>query len=72
MKECTKIHKGRSDFMSYYNKRNQEPLPKEDVSTWECTKEDCIGWSRKNFAGSDTPTCPLCGSKMIDGVRSLK
>lgn len=33
--------------MSYYNKRNQEPLPKEDVSTWECTKEDCNGWTRK-------------------------
>lgn len=68
---CSKIHEGRSDFMSYYNKRNQEPLPKEDVSTWECTKEDCNGWTRKNFASSDTPLCPLCGSKMVDGIRSL-
>ncbi|MCY8673735.1 cold-shock protein, partial [Bacillus haynesii] len=35
--------------MSYYNNRNQEPLPKEDISTWECTAEDCNGWMRKNF-----------------------
>ncbi|MGY3838605.1 cold-shock protein [Bacillus atrophaeus] len=55
--------------MSYYNKRNQEPLPQEEVTT--CTKEDCNGWTRKNFASSDTPECPLCGSKMIDGVRTL-
>nr|WGD63179.1 cold-shock protein [Bacillus subtilis] len=57
--------------MSYYNKRNQEPPTKEDVSIWECTKEDCNGWTRKNFASSDTPLCPLCGSKMVDGIRSL-
>lgn len=63
-----KIYKGRSDFMFYYNKCNQELLFKEDVSMWECIKEDCIGWSRKNFVGSDILICFFCGSKMIDGV----
>lgn len=44
---CSKIHEGRSDFMSYYNKRNQEPLPKEDVSTWECTKKTVMAGPEK-------------------------
>lgn len=56
---CSKIHEGRSDFMSYYNKRNQEPLPKEDVSTWECTKEDCNGWTRKT-SPAVIRHCALC------------
>lgn len=59
------------DDMSYYNNRNQEPLPKEDISTWECTAEDCNGWMRKNFTSSDRPLCPLCNKEMISGSRYI-
>lgn len=57
--------------MAYYNKGNQEPLPKDDISTWECTQEDCNGWMRKNFTSSSQPTCPLCGNEMISGIRHI-
>ncbi|PAD01248.1 cold-shock protein [Bacillus licheniformis] len=57
--------------MSYYNNRNQEPLPKEDISTWECMAEDCNGWMRKNFTSSDRPLCPLCNKEMISGSRYI-
>ncbi|NPC94011.1 hypothetical protein HOO54_17745 [Bacillus sp. WMMC1349] len=57
--------------MSYYNNRNQEPLPKEDTETWECTAEECNGWMRKNFTSSECPLCPLCNQEMKSGNRFL-
>lgn len=56
--------------MAYFNKSNQEPLPKDDISTWECTQDGCNGWMRKNFASSH-PSCPLCGNEMISGTRHI-
>lgn len=55
--------------MSYYSKNRAEPLPNVDIETWECTKDDCNGWMRKNFSEDDSPSCPFCGSNMETGNR---
>ncbi|OKL37334.1 cold-shock protein [Domibacillus mangrovi] len=55
--------------MSYYSKNRAEPLPNVDIETWECTKDDCNGWMRKNFSEDDSPSCPFCGSDMETGNR---
>ncbi|WP_338749435.1 cold-shock protein [Bacillus sp. FJAT-52991] len=57
--------------MSYYNNRRTEPLPSEDVATWECVAQDCNGWMRKDFATKDAPPCPFCGSEMKTGTRHI-
>lgn len=55
--------------MAYYNNRREEPLPSEDINTWECTSENCNGWMRKAFSSVETPACPFCGSLMESGIR---
>ncbi|KAB7709006.1 hypothetical protein F9802_02400 [Bacillus aerolatus] len=55
--------------MSYYNNRREEPLPNEDIDTWECVSEDCNGWMRKDFSAAETPACPFCGKEMKSGTR---
>ncbi|WP_100331326.1 cold-inducible protein YdjO-related protein [Bacillus xiapuensis] len=57
--------------MSFYNNRRKEPLPSENVDTWECPEEDCNGWMRKDFAAETPPPCPFCGAQMISGTRYI-
>lgn len=45
--------------------------PKEDTPVWLCTKEDCKGWMRDNFAFDHIPTCCLCDSPMKSGTMLL-
>lgn len=57
--------------MSYYNNKREEPLPSEDIETWECVDEGCNGWMRKDFATGDSPSCPFCKSEMESGTRYI-
>ncbi len=45
--------------MSYYNKRNQEPLPKEDVSTWNAQKKTVMAGPEKT-SPAVIRHCALC------------
>ena len=55
-----------------YSKKNQDPLPKEEIEVWECESEACIGWMRKNFSYEVNQKCPLCGHTMKAGKRLLE
>ena len=67
------LFRRRDDVVKYYNhrKKNQEPLPKEQIEIWECESEECNGWMRKNFSYQNHQKCPLCGHKMRTGERLL-
>ncbi|MDQ1909339.1 cold-shock protein [Paenibacillus sp. GD4] len=57
----------------YLNFRNKhiEELPKEDTAVWSCTKEDCKGWMRDNFAFAREPICGICASPMTSEMKML-
>ncbi|MFE7083861.1 cold-shock protein [Priestia megaterium] len=57
--------------MSYYRKRNQEPLAQEQTEVWECIIENCKGWMRKDFSYDHDQKCPLCGNHMRAGERLI-
>ncbi len=48
----------------YYSRKNQEPPIQEETEIWECTKEECKGWMRKDFSYDSHQKCPLCKSQM--------
>ncbi|TCP55810.1 cold-inducible protein YdjO [Tumebacillus sp. BK434] len=55
-----------------YNRgKSQEEVPQVDTAIWTCTKEDCNGWMRDNFAFDAAPTCVLCSSPMESGIKLL-
>lgn len=55
----------------YSRKKSFEEMEKEETAVWSCSKEGCKGWMRDNFAFEVVPTCHLCQSPMIKGVKSL-
>ncbi|UUZ81011.1 cold-shock protein [Paenibacillus sp. P26] len=54
-----------------YRKKPLEEVPYENTPIWSCTKEDCKGWMRDNFAFEHEPTCPLCSSPMVRETKML-
>mgnify|MGYP001217447266 CR=1 FL=1 len=56
-----------------YNSRKKllEDIPEEMTSIWSCTSDSCNGWMRDNFAFSNEPDCPQCGSEMTKGEKKL-
>ncbi|WP_050615242.1 cold-inducible protein YdjO-related protein [Bacillus testis] len=56
----------------YFSKKQQEleQVVIEDTAVFACTSEECNGWMRMQFA-SDGPSCPLCGSNMVEETRQL-
>lgn len=53
-------------------RRNMEEVILEETKVWECTSDSCNGWIRDNFTSNDEHKCPLCGSKMIVGIKMLQ
>ncbi|MCZ8512753.1 cold-shock protein [Paenibacillus filicis] len=54
-----------------YRKKSIEETPLENTTIWSCTKEECNGWMRDNFAFEYQPTCPLCSSAMLRETKLL-
>ncbi|HEY4390684.1 MAG TPA: cold-shock protein [Paenibacillus sp.] len=52
-------------------KKQMEEIPEEITAIWSCSNEDCNGWMRRNFAFVNHPTCPQCGSTMVEDERML-
>ncbi|MCD9022065.1 cold-shock protein [Cohnella silvisoli] len=55
----------------YFRKKSTEDLPHEETAIWSCNTAGCKGWIRDNFAFENLPTCHLCLSPMVSGVRML-
>ncbi|GGC98763.1 cold-shock protein [Pontibacillus chungwhensis BH030062] len=55
-----------------FGKKKQEEIKKQDLKIWECSSEDCNAWMRDNFKSEETPTCPICKSKMVTSVKELQ
>ncbi|MCS7462159.1 cold-shock protein [Paenibacillus doosanensis] len=55
----------------YSRKKTMENVPEEDTMIWSCTKENCSGWIRDNFAFEYVPTCWQCQSPMVKSMRML-
>jgi hypothetical protein len=55
----------------YHRAKPVEEIPLEDTAVWSCTKEDCKGWMRDNFAFECEPTCRLCHSPMVTSTKML-
>jgi hypothetical protein len=57
-----------------FGRRVEEEIITEDLKIWECSSEDCNCWIRDNFKSgeSEVPTCPICKSEMVSGVKNLQ
>jgi len=55
----------------YYRSKSVEEVPLENISIWSCTKDNCKGWMRDNFAFERAPVCRLCESPMESGTKML-
>lgn len=55
----------------YSRKKSLEEIPEEMTAIWLCTKEDCNGWMRDNFAFEAVPTCRQCQSPMVSSMKML-
>ncbi|WP_281887100.1 cold-shock protein [Paenibacillus sp. YYML68] len=55
----------------YFRKPSLDQLPHEETKIWCCSKDNCKGWMRDNFAFDVTPTCPLCQAPMESGFKQL-
>lgn len=54
-----------------FSRGRKEPLPEVETKIWTCTNDECQGWMRDSFSFKETPTCPLCDSKMEKEVKML-
>ncbi|MEK8132820.1 cold-shock protein [Paenibacillus filicis] len=54
-----------------FRKRSLEEIPEEATAIWTCSREDCKGWMRDNFAFAVAPICLHCGDLMTKGTKML-
>lgn len=57
--------------MSFFAKRQVEPIPEIETKIWSCASTDCSGWMRASYSFHENPSCPLCQSEMTEEVRVL-
>jgi hypothetical protein len=57
--------------MTFFAKRQAEPIPEIETKVWSCNSTDCSGWMRASYSFKETPTCPLCQSEMTEETRVL-
>lgn len=55
----------------YYSRKKTEEILLEATVIWSCTKQDCNGWIRDDFAFAMVPTCHQCNSPMIRSMSEL-
>jgi hypothetical protein len=55
----------------YFSKKNMEPVQTEETSVWLCSKEGCSCWMRDTLSFEEFPTCPICSTKMEQGLKML-
>lgn len=55
----------------YFRKKPVLNLPQEETAVWSCTKEECSGWVRDDFAFQQVPSCWQCGSPMTRSMKML-
>lgn len=63
--------KHKEERYMYSRKNSMESIPEEITEVWACTKEDCKGWMRDDFAFDTEPVCHLCHSPMVKETRKL-
>lgn len=57
--------------MTFFSKRQIEPIPEVETKVWSCTSTECSGWMRASYTFEETPLCPLCKSEMTEELRIL-
>ncbi|WP_027086086.1 cold-shock protein [Cohnella panacarvi] len=55
----------------YSRKKTFEEIPEEMTAIWSCESEGCNGWMRDNFSLEAIPTCHVCQTPMVSGMRML-
>ncbi|MFC5653487.1 cold-shock protein [Paenibacillus solisilvae] len=55
----------------HFSKKHIEPIPEEDTSIWTCSNDGCTCWMRDDFSFGEQPSCPICSSSMISGIKTL-
>lgn len=55
-----------------FGRKPVEEIVTEETKIWDCSSDDCKIWVRDNFKNSEIPTCPVCGSSMVESTKELQ